>query len=137
MARRLSFPRSRLLRKILRAPVCASFGGFFHGSSGEAAIREDTGPLNGILSPARAPFSAELQQYQGSRKESTCEKKKSYRILTGSLFDGAEKKRQEKTSQAASGADQSCKHADAFRESLRQELKNGSISHAHHSHCEK
>jgi hypothetical protein len=121
------------------SPVCqlGSFGGFFRGSSEEAAIREDTGSLNGILLPARAPFSTELQQDQGSGKESTCEEKKATRILAASLFDCAEEKRQEKTSQAASGADQSREDAHAFWESLRQELKNGSISHAHHSHGKK
>jgi hypothetical protein len=115
-------------------PFSVSFGQFFHGSSVEAAIGEDTGPLNGILLPTRAPFGAELQQDQGGRKESTCEKEEPHRILAGSLFDDSKKEGQEKTSQATGRANQSREKPDAFREALRQELKNRSIPHAHHSH---
>src|SRR6267143_1933499 len=118
-------------------PARASFDGFSHRSSRKTPIREDTGPFCRFLLPARAPFDAELQQDQSSDKETACEKKKPPRILPGSLLDGAENKRQEKASQAASRTDQSGENPNAFRESLRQELKNGSISHAHHSHGEK
>jgi len=114
-----------------------SFYGFSHWSSRKTPIREDTGPFSRFFLPARAPFGAELQQDQSSNKESAGEKEKSPRILAGSLLDGPEHKWQEKASQAASCADQSGENPDAFRESLRQKLKDGSIAHTHHSHGEK
>src|SRR5712691_10881336 len=114
-----------------------SFDCFSYRSSCKTAIRKDAGAFSRFLFPARAPFGAELQQDQSSGKESACEKEKPPRILPGSLLDSSEKKRQEKASQAASRTDQSGENPNAFRESLRQELKNGSIAHAHHSHSEK
>src|SRR5215472_6858471 len=114
--------------------VRTSFGGFFRGSFGKTAIRKDSRPLHRFLLPARAPFGAKLQENQSSGKESAREKKKPSRVLPSSLLDGAENKRQEKAAQAASRTDQSSENPDALRESLRQKLKHGSISHAHHSH---
>jgi hypothetical protein len=118
-------------------PVRASFDGFSHRSSRKSSIGEDAGPFNRFLLPTRPPFGAELQQDQSSCKESACKKEESSRILPGSLLDGAENKRQKKAAQAARSTDQSGKKPDAFWESLRQELKNSSIPHAHHSHGEK
>jgi len=80
--------------------VRTSFGGFFHGRSGKTAIRKDSCPLHRFLLPARAPFGAKLQENQSSGKESAGEKKKASRVLPGSLLNGAENKRQEKSSEA-------------------------------------
>src|SRR6266478_1670918 len=118
-------------------PARASFYGFSRRRSRKTPVREDTCPFHRVFLPARAPFSAEIQQDQSSGKESAGEKEKSSRVLPGSLLDGAEKKRQEKATQAASRTDQSGKKPNAFGESLRQELKHGSIPHAHHSHGQK
>ncbi len=83
------------------------------------------------------PLRAELQERYRSYKKRSGAEIQAPRILAGSVFDRAEKRRQQESTETTCGAYESRENADAFGKALRDELKNGSVAHAEHAHGEK
>ena len=109
-------------------------GRFLCRSTKEPAIGKNSSAIYRSLMPARVPLCANVEQRSRRKEKCRGTEVQTPGELAGTILNRAEKRREKEATETSRCTNQAGENADAFRETLRNQLEDRAVAHSQHSH---